>query len=410
MGSGEDDSEDVGVRRTQASSPVSVLMVNTPLSPSQRPLRASLTVAVSILMGINRKEGSVARELLRAYWIRRVIAFIIASATNFVWVTTAWAQGTPDGPTNQGTSLLDFILGSVVLAALIAGVISLWVFHRGHQQDRRKREEDRQQREEALLKALYAEIRAIQSDLWSYVGGIRASLEQPDNVGLRMTELFTSTEVYKSNIDSLGQISDGKLVGQITSFYADLDAIVQKAKYIPTFSREHGLPQDLVQRMVRGHYKTVAITLDRTVHLEYLLEGITNRLAQERPPTAVSSTAEQLRKDWGSDAVQLSPELEKHREMATVAWYALVEKDLDVLNEEIDKTITDTDEYIKRSNEEMARLQTEAAREPTPEEEALIEKRVDEMLERLQDEVQKEERHEAEEKEEDNSAEKLPPS
>jgi hypothetical protein len=39
------------VRRTQASSPASVLMVNTPLSPSQRPLRASLTVSVSILMG-----------------------------------------------------------------------------------------------------------------------------------------------------------------------------------------------------------------------------------------------------------------------------------------------------------------------------------------------------------------------
>jgi hypothetical protein len=52
MGSGEDDSEDVGVRRTQASSPASVLMVNTPLSPSQRPLRASLTVSVSILMRV----------------------------------------------------------------------------------------------------------------------------------------------------------------------------------------------------------------------------------------------------------------------------------------------------------------------------------------------------------------------
>src|SRR5215217_6381289 len=50
MGSGEDDSEDVGVRRTQASSPASVLMVNTPLSASQRPLRASLTVSVAILM------------------------------------------------------------------------------------------------------------------------------------------------------------------------------------------------------------------------------------------------------------------------------------------------------------------------------------------------------------------------
>jgi hypothetical protein len=52
MGSGEDDSEDVGVRRTQASSPASVLMVNKPPSPSQRPLRASLTVSVSILMGV----------------------------------------------------------------------------------------------------------------------------------------------------------------------------------------------------------------------------------------------------------------------------------------------------------------------------------------------------------------------
>jgi hypothetical protein len=359
---------------------------------------------------INRKEGSVARELLRAYWIGRVLAFMVASATNFVWVTTAWAQGTPEGPTNQGTSLLDFILGSVVLAALIAGVISLWVFHRGHQQDRRKREEDRQQREEALLKALNAEIRAIHLDLWNYVSGIRASLEQPSNVGLRMIELFTSTEVYKANIGSLGQISDGKLVGEITGLYADLDATVQLAKYIPTFSREHDLPQDLVQRMVRGHYKTVAVTLDRTVRLEYLLEGITNRLAQERPPTAVSSTAEQLRKDWGSDAVQLSPELERHREMATVAWYALVEKDLDVLSEEIDEIITDTDEWIKRFDEEDARIQAEAARELTPEEKALIKKRVDEMLERLRKQEQKEEVHEAEEKEEDNSAEKPPPS
>jgi hypothetical protein len=52
MGSGEDDFEDVGVRRTQACSPASVLMVNTPLRPPQRPLRASLTVSVSILMGV----------------------------------------------------------------------------------------------------------------------------------------------------------------------------------------------------------------------------------------------------------------------------------------------------------------------------------------------------------------------
>src|SRR5215216_7221013 len=52
MGSGEDDSEDVGVRRTQAISSASVSTVNTPLSPSQRPLRASLTVSVPILMGL----------------------------------------------------------------------------------------------------------------------------------------------------------------------------------------------------------------------------------------------------------------------------------------------------------------------------------------------------------------------
>src|SRR5215218_5600244 len=51
MGSGEDDSEDVGVRRTQVFSPVSVLMVNRPISPPQRPRRASLTLSVSILMG-----------------------------------------------------------------------------------------------------------------------------------------------------------------------------------------------------------------------------------------------------------------------------------------------------------------------------------------------------------------------
>jgi hypothetical protein len=34
----------------QGSSPASVSMVNTPLSPSQRPLRASLTSSVAILM------------------------------------------------------------------------------------------------------------------------------------------------------------------------------------------------------------------------------------------------------------------------------------------------------------------------------------------------------------------------
>jgi hypothetical protein len=51
MGSAEEDSEDVGVPRTQANSPASVLMVNTPLSPPQRPLRASLRASVSILMG-----------------------------------------------------------------------------------------------------------------------------------------------------------------------------------------------------------------------------------------------------------------------------------------------------------------------------------------------------------------------
>jgi hypothetical protein len=49
MGSGEEDSEDVGVRSTQAGSPASVLMVNTPLSPSQRPLRASLRASAEIL-------------------------------------------------------------------------------------------------------------------------------------------------------------------------------------------------------------------------------------------------------------------------------------------------------------------------------------------------------------------------
>jgi hypothetical protein len=50
MGIGEEDSEDVGVRRTQDSSPVSVSMVNAPLSPSQKPLSASLTASLAILM------------------------------------------------------------------------------------------------------------------------------------------------------------------------------------------------------------------------------------------------------------------------------------------------------------------------------------------------------------------------
>jgi hypothetical protein len=49
MGSGEDDSEDVGVRRTKDHSPASVLIVNTPLSPPQRPLRASLRASAAIL-------------------------------------------------------------------------------------------------------------------------------------------------------------------------------------------------------------------------------------------------------------------------------------------------------------------------------------------------------------------------
>jgi hypothetical protein len=52
MGSGEDDSEDVEVRRSKASSPASVLMVNIVLTPPQRPLRASLTASVSILIGV----------------------------------------------------------------------------------------------------------------------------------------------------------------------------------------------------------------------------------------------------------------------------------------------------------------------------------------------------------------------
>jgi len=38
MGSAEDDSEDVGVRRTKAISPASVSMVNTPLILSERVL------------------------------------------------------------------------------------------------------------------------------------------------------------------------------------------------------------------------------------------------------------------------------------------------------------------------------------------------------------------------------------
>src|SRR5215203_7363134 len=50
MGSGEDDPKDVGVRRTKASSLASVLMVNTLLAPTQRPLSASLTASVAILM------------------------------------------------------------------------------------------------------------------------------------------------------------------------------------------------------------------------------------------------------------------------------------------------------------------------------------------------------------------------
>ena len=50
MGSGEDDSEDVGVRRRQAISPASVSVVNTPLSPSQRPLSASLTASATLLI------------------------------------------------------------------------------------------------------------------------------------------------------------------------------------------------------------------------------------------------------------------------------------------------------------------------------------------------------------------------
>jgi hypothetical protein len=50
MGSAEEDSEDVEVRRAKAISPASVSMVNTPLPPSQRPLRASLTASGSILM------------------------------------------------------------------------------------------------------------------------------------------------------------------------------------------------------------------------------------------------------------------------------------------------------------------------------------------------------------------------
>jgi hypothetical protein len=358
---------------------------------------------------IIREEEPVAREVLKSNWIGGALAIMVASATNFVWVTMAWAQGTSEGPANQGTSVLDLALVSAMVTALAGGFFSLWRLARENKQDRIMREEDRQQREEALLRALHAEIPAIRSDLWMHFGDLQTVLRNPDNVDLRTTELFTSTEVYRANIGSLGEITDGKLVGEITSIYADLDTIVEKAKYITAFVKEHGLAQDRAQRMVRGHYKNLALTLDRIIRLEYILGGITNRLAQQRPPTAISSTAERLRNDWSKDAVQLSPDLERQRKTVTEIWYAAVEQEVETIGKEMDNVIAETDEIIKRFEEEEARLETEAARGPTPEEEALIEKRVDEMLERLKAEAQKEEEHKAEEVE-DNSAEKPPPS
>ena len=67
MGSGEDDPQDVGVRRTRARSPASVSMVNIVLTPPQRPLRASLTASAAILdpvsTGLEALTGSL---LIRA--------------------------------------------------------------------------------------------------------------------------------------------------------------------------------------------------------------------------------------------------------------------------------------------------------------------------------------------------------
>jgi hypothetical protein len=67
MVSGEDDSEDVGVRRTKARSPASVSMVIAPPSPSQRPLSASLRTSVSVLIdGCSRNlRGDPRRSCLR---------------------------------------------------------------------------------------------------------------------------------------------------------------------------------------------------------------------------------------------------------------------------------------------------------------------------------------------------------
>lgn len=118
------------------------------------------------------------REVLEANWRRGAfLTFVVSSATNFVWATTAWAQGSPEGPTNQGTSVLDLALNSAVFAALLGGLFGLWRLHQERKHDRIKREEDRQQQEEALLMALHAEIRVIRVDLKSHIGGIHAALK-----------------------------------------------------------------------------------------------------------------------------------------------------------------------------------------------------------------------------------------
>jgi hypothetical protein len=345
------------------------------------------------------------REVLESSWMRGALAFIVASSTNLVWVTTASAKASPEQATNLGTAVKAWIPEAAIVAALLTGGISLLIFFRQQKEDRNKREQDRQQREEALLKALHAEITPIRSNLWEHTAGVKAALENPDNVGLRMTELFISTDVYRASIGSLGQISDGELVGEITSIYADLDILVQQAKYIPAFVREHDdLELDRVQSLIRDHNKIVVATLPRAMRLEYILGGITNALAQQRPITAVSSSAKQLRNDWSNDAAQLSPELRSQLVTAFEAWARLWRPDVDAKRKELDAiraSINVVEKRAERRTEEVsASIEMRASRLPTSEELELAQK----LFERLEGKVA------AEQKEENASKEKPSPS
>jgi hypothetical protein len=82
MGSGEDDSEDVGARSIQASSLASVLMVNIVLTPPQRPLRASLRASAAILEPQSARDQGPLKSILVGLFLRLVCSALTSTVSS----------------------------------------------------------------------------------------------------------------------------------------------------------------------------------------------------------------------------------------------------------------------------------------------------------------------------------------